>query len=555
MLRPTMLTNKLLLNGVNTVPKSILVLTAVFSLLACTSTGSNKANLNQLNDNSISTSEEFTVQLLGINDFHGQIPDIEQAGGMYQLARHLLAAISNTEEQSFVLHAGDHVGASPAESALLQDEPAIDFLNIMQRYCQALSPNPCQIIGAAGNHEFDEGSDEMLRLLNGGNHKNGPFIHPKWEGSNYLTLGANVRDVKTGELILPPYVVHEVNGVAIGFIGITLDITPEMVIPGIVNNLVFEDQAEVVTHYTNKLNNEGVNAIVVIVHDGSRDDYYTGNTSSAGSIQMDSRFGQFVQQLPDAVDIIVSGHSHDFTNAYVNNKNGEQFLVTQAFSSGRAYSDISITINKQSKDIVSATAKVVMTDPRLPLELKPSAQATLSQVAQLKYASINYAKEVSEQIIGVYQAQVGDILLGKFIADSHMHALQTDLAIMNRGGVRARLKEGEVSWGDLFAIQPFSNALLERRYTGEQLLGLISEEAHWSSNVTIDENGNISLSGQSIVPDKLYSVAGNAFILSSERFNEGELVVGDDTNASGIDVDAIISYIKTFEMPFSLSAK
>jgi 2',3'-cyclic-nucleotide 2'-phosphodiesterase (5'-nucleotidase family) len=295
MLRPTMLTNKLLLNGVNTVPKSILVLTAVFSLLACTSTGSNKANLNQLNDNSISTSEEFTVQLLGINDFHGQIPDIEQAGGMYQLARHLLAAISNTEEQSFVLHAGDHVGASPAESALLQDEPAIDFLNIMQRYCQALSPNPCQIIGAAGNHEFDEGSDEMLRLLNGGNHKNGPFIHPKWEGSNYLTLGANVRDVKTGELILPPYVVHEVNGVAIGFIGITLDITPEMVIPGIVNNLVFEDQAEVVTHYTNKLTNEGVNAIVVIVHDGSRDDYYTGNTSSAGSIQMDSRFGQFVQ--------------------------------------------------------------------------------------------------------------------------------------------------------------------------------------------------------------------------------------------------------------------
>jgi 5'-nucleotidase len=208
----------------------------------------------------------------------------------------------------------------------------------MQRYCQALSPNPCQIIGAAGNHEFDEGSDEMLRLLNGGNHKNGPFIHPKWEGSNYLTLGANVRDVKTGELILPPYVVHEVNGVAIGFIGITLDITPEMVIPGIVNNLVFEDQAEVVTHYTNKLTNEGVNAIVVIVHDGSRDDYYTGNTSSAGSIQMDSRFGQFVQQLPDAVDIIVSGHSHDFTNAYVNNKNGEQFLVTQAFSSGRAYS-------------------------------------------------------------------------------------------------------------------------------------------------------------------------------------------------------------------------
>ena len=543
-----MLLNKLLPSGLPFLAKSILVLTTVVSLLACAS-AYKKPITKTSNTN---PNEEFTVQLLGINDFHGQIPDLEQHGGMYQLTRHLLAAISNTNEHSFVLHAGDHVGASPAESALLQDEPAIDFLNIVQDYCNTLASNPCQIIGAAGNHEFDEGSDEMLRLLNGGNHANGPFIHPNWQGSNYLTLGANVRDAKTGELVLPPYVVHEVNGVPIGFIGITLEITPQMVIPGIVDNLVFENQAQVVTHYTNKLRNEGVNAIVVIVHDGSSGDYYKGNTSKTGSIRMDSRFGQFVQQLPNAVDVIVSGHSHRFTNAYVNNNNGAQFLVTQAFSSGRAYSDISITINKQSKDIVDASAKVIMTSPKARLSLNPSAKAALSQISQLQDASINYAQTVSEQIIGRYRARTNDITLGEFIADSHMHALNSDIGIMNRGGVRAELQEGEVSWGDLFAIQPFGNTLLKRRYTGKQLLSLINSRAHWSSNVSIGDDGVIKINGKNIIVEQYYTLAGNNFVMNSDSFNTGEVIASD---ALVLDIDATINYIETLETPFSFSAQ
>ncbi len=493
---------------------------------------------------------QFTVQLLGINDFHGQIPDLSEQGGMYQLSRHLLHAIESSNEKSFILHAGDQVGASPAESALLQDEPAIDFLNILQAYCLTKKPQTCEIIGAAGNHEFDEGSDEMLRLLDGGNHANGPFIHPQWQGANYTTLGANIRDINTNELILPPYVVREVNNVPIGFIGITLDITPEVVIPGIVDNLVFQNQAEVVNHYAIQLEEQGVNAIVVIVHDGSADEYYEGETSPTSGIREDSRFGRFIKALPNSVDVLVTGHSHRFTNAYVANNTGKQFLVTQAFSSGRAYSDISITIDKTSKDIVKSSAKVVMTHSSKDLQLSDQTLGVLRDISALKTEATDFAKDLTQELIGNYEAGSDDISLGQFIADSHRLAVQADVGIMNRGGVRAKLNEGNVTWGDVFAIQPFSNPLVKRKYSGKQLMALINQQNHWSSNVDINEDDMVLINNKAIVPSKIYTVSGNAFILNSEAFSEGELV-----GIFGVDVDATINYIKSFGANFSLQSR
>ena len=491
--------------------------------------------------------DTFTVQLLGINDFHGQIPAIEDGGGMVNLARHLLHAIESTDEHTFVLHAGDHVGASPAESALLQDEPAIDFLNILQQNCVFNRDATCHVLGTAGNHEFDEGSDEMLRLLKGGNHAKGPFIQAPWRGSTYQTLSANVVAKETSELLLEPYAIHEVNGILLGFIGITLDITPELVVPGMVENLVFNNQAQAVSYYVKALQRQGVESIVVVVHDGSQADYYPGQTQLKSGIPMDSRFGQFLKQLPDAVDVVVSGHSHRFTNAYVKNDTGKTILVTQAFANGRAYADISVTIDTASRDVVTASAEVIYAN-KVDATLSDSGKAALVKIQQLEHEASRFAKAYTQRVINRYAPTEDEIPLGQFIADSHRYSLNTDLGIMNRGGVRAALEPGVVTWGELFAIQPFNNALVVRRYTAEQLAQLLETRQFWSSNLIKTDSEPARINGDPVDQNRSYTVAGNAYIMNSEQFAVGELVT-----TAGIDVESTIKYIKLLPTPFNLS--
>ena len=527
--------------------KPFVLLSCALWISACSLNNALSAKAKQHQD-PVSAQEVFSIQLLGINDFHGQIPTRQDGAGMLPLAKHLLHAISTSSEHSFVLHAGDHVGASPAESALMQDEPAIDFLNLLNEYCSSLNSKACQIIGAAGNHEFDEGSDEMLRLLNGGNHYKGPFIHPTWEGANYVTLSANVVDANTQANLLPPYVVHKVNGVSIGFIGITLDTTPSVVIPGIVDNLVFMNQAEIVNRYSKVLQAKGVEAIVVLVHDGSGDEYYIGDTSMKSNIDMQSRFGRFVFELSDAVDVLVSGHSHRFTNAYAYNKNGKRFLVTQAFSSGRAYSDITVSIDPKSRDIVDASAQVIFTDTSTSLSLDAAASQTFKKIEKLQSDAKNYAMDLTQRVIGVYSPEADTIPLGQFIANAHQLALKTDIGTMNPGGVRASLESGEVTWGELFAIQPFGNNLIARKFTGAQLKSIIDERNFWSNSVEIDNHGRIFVNGSLLQDDKTYTVGGNNFMMNNPPFT-----VGLQIDIAGLDIDATVDYIRALPQPFSLN--
>lgn len=175
------------------------------------------------------------VQLLGINDFHGQINvtrkvDGKTVGG----AAYLSAYLKKYEKQNkntLMVHAGDVVGASAPTSALLQDEPTIEIFNEIGFD-----------VGTVGNHEFDEGVKEMKRLINGGKHpKTGDF-----EGANFPYTAANVVNKKTGEHVLPPYVIKKVNGMPIGFIGVVTTTTPSIVVPSAVENVKFIDEAKAV---------------------------------------------------------------------------------------------------------------------------------------------------------------------------------------------------------------------------------------------------------------------------------------------------------------------
>jgi 5'-nucleotidase len=289
------------------------------------------------------------VQLLGINDFHGQLSGGRRVtnrpvGGAAVLAAYLQAAQQDSNDpdlsdRTFIVHAGDHVGATPPESALLRDEPAIGFLNLLaNRYCRyedrrglrdrrrgwdddakddcrdrRVHPK-CNLVGTPGNHEFDEGKDELFRLLNGGNHASGPFLENPYRGARYPTISSNVVDEKTGKPILPPFVIKDVKGIRIAFIGAVLKETPTIVTPTGVAGLKFLDEADSINRYVRWLRTtEGIRTFVVLIHQGGRQTTYEGPTQPGGLIS-GQEIVDIVSRLDDDVDVVVSGHAHAFTN-------------------------------------------------------------------------------------------------------------------------------------------------------------------------------------------------------------------------------------------------
>lgn len=263
------------------------------------------------------SSSWLKVRVLSFNDFHGQISagrrvSNRPVGGAAVLAAWLKDAQKDMESRTIIVHAGDHVGASPPESALLQDEPAIAFLNLLGddqcRYRWRENPR-CNLVGTPGNHEFDEGRDELMRLLYGGNHADGPFLDDPWRGTTFPYVSANVVNATTGKPILPPYIIKQVRGMRIAFIGAVLKDTPTIVTPSGVAGLKFLDEAEAVNRYIPELRREHVRAIVVLIHQGGRQTTYQGATQDPSSAITGDQILDIVSRLDDEVDVVVSGHA------------------------------------------------------------------------------------------------------------------------------------------------------------------------------------------------------------------------------------------------------
>ncbi|HEY0469697.1 MAG TPA: metallophosphoesterase, partial [Polyangiaceae bacterium] len=208
-------------------------------------------------DGTLCQAGNLKVKLLGFNDFHGQLStgklvSNRPVGSAGVLSSYLKAAQAGIENQTIIVHAGDHVGASPAASALLQDEPSIQWLNMLANssctYADKLN-DACNVVGTLGNHEFDEGKTELLRLLNGGNHLSGPFLEDPYKGARVPYISANVVDEVTNRPILPPYVIKRVQGVPIAFVGAVLEATPTIVTPTGVAGLKFLDEADAANSY------------------------------------------------------------------------------------------------------------------------------------------------------------------------------------------------------------------------------------------------------------------------------------------------------------------
>ena len=510
------------------------------------------------------------VQLLALNDFHGALeprsgssgqirtgtnpdgtPVSVPAGGSAYLATQLAQLAEQQEEDNTItVAAGDLIGASPLLSAAFHDEPTIEALGLA-----GLD------YASVGNHEFDEGADELLRIQDGGCHPvDGCADGTPYGGADFQYLSANAFWTETGEPLLDPYAVHEVDGVEIGFIGMTLEGTADIVTQQGIAGLDFADEVETADRYAAELQAQGVEAIVVLLHEGGAQ---TGENAwdVDGCNGLTGPIVDIATGMSDAIDVVVSGHTHQAYNCRIDSK-----LVTSASSNGRLVTDIDLRVNRQTGDVVQATADNTVVTRDLAAD---PAQTEL--IARYRTALGPIANEVVGQAtadITRTADDTGETPLGDLIADAQLADTRDEQAVaafMNPGGVRADLGAGDITYEEAFTVQPFANTLVTLDLTGAQLDCLLEQQyvvdrvlqpsATVRYTVSPDAPagtaadpcsgqrvGDLAIEGTAVDPVAVYRVTVNGFLADG---GDGFTVLREGTNrvTTSIDLDAFVAYL------------
>jgi len=490
--------------------------------------------------------EEVRLQLLAINDFHGQIaPYSATLGGAALLAGYLDAREAEAKlanGDTWRLGVGDLIGASPAVSGLLQDEPTLDILDTMKFK-----------FSTVGNHEFDEGLAELLRLQYGGY----SAVTGYWEGLDHLQyLAANVVREDTGEPIFPPYAIENARGIPVGIIGVVYEGTPSIVTASGVAGLDFLPEAETVNLYVDELKAKGVETIIVLIHNGG-----AGNTTG-GTITGD--IVPVVEAMDDEVDVVLSAHTHNRYWGYIDGK-----LVTSAHSAGRAFADVDLVLDRATGDVKSKTATIVPTanDGSIAPNMKIADMVAMYEA--IVAPIVNQVVATAAADITRTQNAAGESALGNLIADGQKWKMGTQVAFMNPGGIRADLLAGEVTWGELFAIQPFGNYMVTMKMTGAQIDQALEEQwLYQGTSIKMLQISGISYSwsasgplGSKVDPTSIlvggvpldltavYTVTANNFLADG---GDNFRVFKDATDklVLGSDLDALVEYVTQLPQPF-----
>lgn len=525
------------------------------------------------------------VQLLSFNDLHGnleppsgssgRVTEVHEdgttktidAGGVEYLATHLRQARKDNK-YSITAAGGDMVGASPLISGLFHDEPTIEALNKLDLD-----------VTSVGNHEFDEGAKELARLQKGGCHPTaGCYIEgKKFKGADFPYLAANVLDEKTKKPILKPYWVWKKNGVKVGFIGVTLEDTPGIVSAEGVKGLKFKDEVETINKYAKELEKQGVKSVVALIHEGGfpASTAYNYDCDSPGA--GDGISGPIVdiaKNITPKVDALVTGHTHTAYACTINDPSGKPRTVTSAASFGRLYTDTTLTYDRWTGDIartaVDSANHVVTRDvPEAP------------DMTELIKKWNTLAAPIGNRAIGHISADIPatgtESPLGDLIADAQLaHGKEldpeTDLALMNPGGIRTGLTfaakgaegDGVVTYAEGFAVQPFANTVNLQDFTGAQLIKVLQEQVtganaaapkvlQVSSGLTykldLTKTGadrvvadSVKLNGAAIDPAATYRVATNSFLAGG---GDGFTTLGQGTNdlVGSDDLTALEKYL------------
>jgi 5'-nucleotidase len=434
------------------------------------------------------------LQLLGFNDFHGNLQSpasgaTRMIGGAAALAAYLKADEQALPGRTLILHAGDQLGASPPATRLLRNEPGIEFLNLLaNKYCHygaatqffdashwRLERDRCNVIGTLGNHEFDAGLDEIHRLLEGGNASDGPFLENPYRGSRVPYVCANVRDRRTGRLLLPPYAVVSLGGIPVGVIGAVLRDTPTIVPAWAVRDVEFLDEAQSINEAAAELQAHGIHTLIVIIHQGLTPVLTDGGLDYHGPLR------ELVARLDADIDVVISGHTHNFSNVLLPNRAGKPVLVTQAYSYGVAYAKIDLEIDPHTRDVVAKSARIVATWADQPPGSPGDVQAQKLTDSAQSLVAARISRVVGSLARPLTRAvnPGGESALGDLVADSQRAATHADIALTNPGGLRTDLHAGVVSWGDILTVLPFGNHLVTFDMTGSQLLDVLEQQ--WPS--------------------------------------------------------------------------
>src|SRR5467141_1011488 len=420
------------------------------------------------------------LRILAINDFHGylqpppggiRIADpgdkskkiAVEAGGAEHMAT-LVKQLRQGARNTIFVAAGDLIGASPFLSAMFHDEPTIESLSMMGLE-----------VASVGNHEFDEGKDELLRMQNGGCHPTdncqGP--HP-FLGAKFRYLAASTVETGTGKTVFPPYAIRQFEGIPVAFIGLTLKGTPDIVSPVGVAGLEFRDEADTVNALVPELKAQGVEAIVVLIHEGG---FPAGDYNECPGIS--GPIVDIVRKLDHAVDVVISGHTHQ---AYVCDIDGR--LVTSGDKFGTIVTSIDLKLDPATRDVVSAKADNIIV--RTSVYAKdPEQTALLASYDKVAAPIANRAAGSVTDTLSRTPNDAGESPLGDIIADAQLAATsaETDggavIAVTNPGGIRTDIPkrdDGAASYADVFASQPFRNQLVTLTLTGMQIKNMLEQQ-------------------------------------------------------------------------------
>ncbi|MFE5089973.1 bifunctional metallophosphatase/5'-nucleotidase [Streptomyces sp. NPDC056638] len=538
------------------------------------------------------------VQLLSFNDLHGNLEPPAgsgagtvtetqadgttkaiPAGGVEYLASSLRTARKG-HPYSITAAGGDMVGASPLLSGLFHDEPTIEALNKIDLD-----------VTTVGNHEFDEGATELARLQNGGCHPvEGCYEKgKKFQGADFPYLAANVTSEKTGKPILKPYTVWKKNGVKIGFIGVTLEGTPNIVTANGVKGLKFHDEIETVNKYAKELDRQGVKSIVALIHEGgapaSTSYNYDCDSSGAGD-GISGPITDIAKGITPKVDALVTGHTHQAYVCTIPDPAGNPRMVTSAASFGKLYTDTTLTYDRRTKDIVRTSVKSAgASNPKSANHIVSRDQRRARDMTDLIARWNALAAPIANKPQGYITADIDgrsstapEKPLGNLIADAQLEGLAPAdkggavVAFMNPGGIRGDLvyasadgkSDGVVTYGESFTVQPFTNMMNVVDLTGAQLITALQQQVSGSNEAspkilqvskgltyTLDMTktgaarvvtDTIKLNGAAIDPAKTYRVAMNEFLAGG---GDGFAALGQGTDklVGASDLDLFNAYL------------
>ncbi|MGH6622921.1 MAG: bifunctional metallophosphatase/5'-nucleotidase [Burkholderiaceae bacterium] len=540
------------------------------------------------------SAETVAVRILAINDFHGHIepgenaiavPDPEhpdrtlllRVGGAAWLAT-WIAKLRAEQPNHVVVSSGDLVGASPLASGLFYDEPTIQVMN-------AIGLD----MGAVGNHEFDRGTDELMRLARGGCHASAMAPRTScagavpFTGASFPLLASNVIDRRTLQPLLATSIVRTFDGVKIGFIGAVTRSTPGIVPPGGVAGVRFLPEATAINEVAAKLQAQGVRTLVVVIHEGGDADGGFNECSNPRGAIFD-----IARALDPSISVILSAHTHRGYRCVIDGR-----TVIQGASFGRLISVVDIEIDRATGEALRERTRAI----NIPVAngLAPGSRINASYPAPAPDARVEaivaryreLAAPLANRPVGRIAQSVerrptagGDHALGRLIADAQLAATRNhgaQIALTNPGGVRTDLRasgtDGIVTYADAFSVQPFGNGLVTLTLTGAQLRLLLEQQ--WSAadraRILQPSKGfsyawsaarargqrviadSMRLNGAVIDPAASYRITVNDFLATG---GDGFRVLreGTDRTGGGLDIDAFVTFLSSESVASPLNA-